>query len=190
MEELKIAMPEIEIVMKRLMDIGAKSNEQVKEIDTYFDDLKGNLRGFNKVLRIRDNGKKIFLCFKDLKSLDVPGLGRKETEVEINDVKKHFDILNGLGFKPVARLEKIRQIFTYQRAKICLDKLPFMGYFLDITGRKESMDLVVERLSLDRAQNLTKNYLELFKDYTKETGIRIADDNELTFLSETRYEKI
>lgn len=185
-EEIKIPLSEIEDLLKRLVELGATGISQGKEIDTYFDDSQRSLKASDKVLRIREHGKKTILCFKDRRNLDE----KKDIEIEIPDINKAIDMLQGLGFRSVGRVEKMRQKFMYQHATICVDKLPFMGYFLEIRGHKENRELAVERLRLDTSKNTEKNYLELFEDYMKDTGIRLENNRELTFLSETRYEKI
>ena len=189
-QDVKLPLPEIEGILRRLVELKARSLGQVKEIDVYFDDGDRSLERYGKVLRIRENGKKVVLCFKDTRNIDGPMIQKKEVEVEIPGTQETADILRGLGFRPVGKVEKIRQKFLYQRVSVCIDKLPFIGHFLELQGRQENVKLVAELLRINPEQSITKNYLELSEDYMRDKGIRLQNDRELTFQDETRYVKI
>jgi predicted adenylyl cyclase CyaB len=185
-EELKIALPEIESVMRRLIEIGATRTGQIKEIDTYFDSRQNSMSGEGKMLRLREDGKRAILAYRDLKSL---GPLRKGIELEVSDFKRMVDVFASLGFVQVGRVEKIRQRFSYERVAINLDNLPFMGYFLDIQGFRENIAHAAERLRIDTSKKIEQNYLELFRIYQKQNNIILKNPNELTFQNETRYQQ-
>lgn len=59
------------------------------------------------------------------------------------------DILNNLGYKPSAIVNKVRRIFTYNEYVITVDKLNKLGYYMEIeyvANEDDDIDTIQEEI--------------------------------------------
>lgn len=177
--EVKAHVENFERVQNKLKQIGALRKSLEHQIDTYFNNI--TLRDFEKTdeaLRIRkttiDNKEiKNILTYKGAK-IDNISKTRKEIEVEIQDPDNISLILENLGFKPVADIEKIRTSYTLNNYIITLDEVKNVGKFVEIEKyMKEGEDFedalqeifnLYKKLDIDSGFE-RKSYLELMDIY-------------------------
>ena len=82
--------------------------------------------------------------------------------------KVHEQLLNQ-GLNPNEAAEKERRTFIYDDCEIVLDRLPFIGSFIEIEGPSEvSINKIVYLLDLSSCQVIRKNYGELMMDKFRE----------------------
>ena len=135
--EAKAHVNDFNSVLKKLKEIGAAKVMVEHQKDIYFNNLE--YRDFEKsdeALRIRNttiNNEKteIILTYKGPK-LDDVSKTRKEIEVNVEDSKNTSLILENLGFKPAANVEKDRTTYSFQEFAISLDKVHQVGNFVEI----------------------------------------------------------
>ena len=135
--EVKAHVNDFNIVKEKLNEIGAEKTKTEHQKDTYFNNP--SYRDFEKsdeALRIRNttinNGEsQIILTYKGPK-LDDVSKTRKEIEVSVDDSKNTGLILENLGFKPAADVEKDRTTYLFGEFIISLDEVHNVGNFVEI----------------------------------------------------------
>ena len=144
--EAKAHVNDFNNVLEKLKEIGAEKVMVEHQKDTYFNNPE--YRDFEKsdeALRIRNttiNNEKseIILTYKGPK-LDDVSKTRKEIEVNVEDSKNTGLILENLGFKAAADVEKYRTTYSFQEFTISLDKVHKVGNFVEIEkGMAEGED--------------------------------------------------
>jgi adenylate cyclase class 2 len=78
-------------------------------------------------------------------------------------------ILLALGYLPAFEYEKLRAQWSDAEGHVVVDQTP-IGNFAEIEGPPEWIDSTAERLGVDPKQYITKNYAELFQEWTLRTG--------------------
>ena len=69
-------------------------------------------------------------------------------------------------------MEKYRQKWHLKNAEISIDRLPKMGNFVEIEGKKKAIRKVVKILGLNFKDGITATYWDLWEDYRKKKGIK------------------
>jgi adenylate cyclase class 2 len=177
--EAKAHVNDFNSVLKKLNEIGAEEVKIEHQKDTYFNNLE--YRDFEKsdeALRIRnttlnDGTSQIILTYKGPK-LDDISKTRKEIEVSVEDAKNTGLILESLGFKPAANVEKERTTYLFEEFIISLDKVHKVGNFVEIEKGmiegedfKEAIDKIFEiykKLGIEEGFE-RRSYLELMGVY-------------------------
>lgn len=177
--EVKAHVNNFNNVKKKLNEIGAEKTKMEHQKDTYFNNP--SYRDFEKsdeALRIRNtlinNGEpQIILTYKGPK-LDNVSKTRKEIEVSVEDSKNTGLILENLGFKPAANVEKDRTTYLFNEFIISLDKVHKVGNFVEIEKDmtegedfKEALDKIFKiykKLGIEEGFE-RRSYLELMGVY-------------------------
>ncbi len=135
---------EAERVRECLERIDAKLLEDVVEEDLYFSHPCRDFSKTDEALRVRalrrGTLEEIFLTYKG------PRLGseaktRREATVQVDNRDVLLEILESLGFRPVARVRKRRLVYTKENYTITLDEVDGLGYFVEIEVVTDSEDL-------------------------------------------------
>ena len=162
-------------VREKLLSCQADYIQTVLQEDTYLDTDERQLYRNDTGLRLRivkkinpkgpDDKQIITLTYKgprregDLKI-------REEQEVIVNSAETVLAILARLGYRPTISFQKRRESFTLKNARIELDELPKMGFFLEIEADDEqTVQSVRELLGLANSPTITKTYAELVAEY-------------------------
>ena len=180
--EIKIKLEDPEKIRQKILLLGAKGLVKNGEFDIYFDtEIEGSRKGIF-VKRLRLQGDKATLCYKGPRKID--GITKERLEIEdfVQDFEKMREILRAWGHKEGEKTEKIRETFEYKDCKILIDKLPFLGFWLEIEGEKEKILEIAKGLELDLAKTEKRHYGEIFVDFCKETNCPFI--NEMTFEKE------
>jgi len=177
--EVKFKLKGPKVIKTKLKKIGAKFIKKVFEENLRFDDKKRRLKSKNFLLRLRKDDK-IRLTFKDRKryfpTINDDGLKvAEEIEIEVGDFKRMKRILEKLGFRVSSRYQKMREIWHYKDLEIAIDKMPYLGYFLEIEGPSKNIKRIVASLKLDLKNGITKTYGNLWEEYRKKHKIRSGD---------------
>ena len=177
--EAKAHVDEFNSVMEKLNKIGAQKVMIEHQKDIYFNNPK--YRDFEKsdeALRIRhttinNQESQIILTYKGPK-LDDVSKTRKEIEVNVENSKNTGLILENLGFKPAAGVEKDRTTYSFREFNISLDTVYKVGKFVEIEkcvaeGEefKEATDKIFEiykKIGIEEGFE-RRSYLELMGVY-------------------------
>ncbi|MDO5852163.1 MAG: class IV adenylate cyclase [Methanobacteriaceae archaeon] len=124
--------------------------------DIYFNAPDKDYRKTDEALRIRytscaNNDFKI-LTYKGSR-LDKKTKTREEIEVNVDNIKNMILILEKLGFKKSAEVDKNRVIFEYKEFNIAVDSLKKIGDYMEIES------IVEDDVDIEEVQN---NIFDLF----------------------------
>ncbi len=167
--ELKFRIGNPREVREKLRALGAVFEGRVFERNVTFDDPE---RGFGKVklLRVRDAGK-VSITFKG-----EPESGRfkkrKEIEIVSDDFGRSAALLKELGFEEAWRYEKERETWKLGNVEVVIDRLPFLGWWVEIEGSRETdVESAAGKLGFDISEGTGETYKRLFMDFCREKGI-------------------
>ena len=189
--EVKYKIENKKGILKKLRELGAKDLGENLESDVYLNLGKKGVR-----IRRTNRNKGGFLTVKKLVDEETRAKVREETEVKVNDIEKLVQIFKFLGFSELKRKEKIRQTFKLGNVLILIDRIPFMGYFIELEAASDAdLKKASKKLGLDYNQAKGDSYDNMFfKYYIKnarkyqDTKVKIVPifKNEKEFLKEQR----
>lgn len=147
------------------------------QLDEYFDNLEGQLKKQDLVIRIRTIGTQKTIALKSPRVLLESGMSHRiELEFEAAAGEKVQEQLVSQGLKSLEAYEKERWTFVANDCEIVLDKLPFIGTFIEIEGPSEAaIQDLVKKLKLSENSIISKNYGELMKDKFLELSLPLSN---------------
>lgn len=159
----------------------------VRQLDEYYDTLDGRLQKQDLVIRIRTHGKKKTIALKSPR-MELASGATSRIELEFLSGEKGVDRqLLDQGLHPHESAEKERWTFVYKECEIVLDKLPFIGAFMEIEGPSEkAIQEVIEMLELSSYRIVRKNYGELMLEKFRELKLPV-DHISATFAKEAEW---
>ncbi|MFV0420777.1 class IV adenylate cyclase [Oleidesulfovibrio sp.] len=98
-----------------------------------------------------------------------------ERETLVSDFDSMRSILEGLGYQPAFRYDKIREEWFCEGVTICLDSLVF-GDVVELEGEREAIFKVAALLKLPSDKASTATYYDLNREFRKSAGLP-EDDN-------------
>lgn len=111
-------------------------HHRIIQEDLYYNHPTRNFRITDEALRIRTEGQEdgSSTCCITYKGANRSHTGQNRSEIEttIADSVKACQILEALGFTPVARVHKDRTEFRKNNITICLDTLDGLGTYIEI----------------------------------------------------------
>lgn len=175
--EVKFFVEDRARLRARLLGMGATSEGEVFEINYRYDDPTGRFLAAQSLLRLRQD-RRARLTFKrprpdhqmEFKVYD-------EYEVDVSDFGRMHQILKAIGLRRDQIYEKRREVFHWQAAQICVDRLPF-GDFVEIEGEPENIRAAARELALPWERRILANYLLMFEALRQELDFDFQD---LTF---------
>jgi adenylate cyclase class 2 len=170
--EIKFKIKKPNLIREKLKNLKAEFVGKVFERTIKFDTEKENLKEQGKFLRIRTGFKNVITFKKKISKFDKDFKEREEIEVEISDPIEMEKILENLGFTKKWIMEKYREKWILGKVEISIDKLPRMGYFIEIEGKKGTIQNTAKILGLDFKNKITATYWDLWKDYCQREGIK------------------
>lgn len=175
--EVKLHTPDLSVVQSALETLGATlSKPRIFERNVRYENAKGTFGKQGIVLRLRqDNQAK--LTYKAGKSIQDGIITRFEAEVIVSDFDTMDMMLRLLGFEPYMTYEKYRTTYTHESAEIVLDEMPY-GNFTEIEGTVNTIELLINKLSLDNSPRITDSYTVIFEHVNDNLGL---DFDDLTF---------
>jgi len=175
--EVKFKITSEKAIVKALKALGARFKGRAEEKDVYYRPPVGS-RGASAV-RLRSAGKKSTFTVKKVPkgALSRNFKIRDEFETDIENKKAFQEILKILKFNPAFRKEKCRLLYEWNRLKISVDKLPFIGVYLEIEGDRKRIRKAAKMLGLEMKNAITSTYMELFARYkrlNKKQGLELV----------------
>jgi adenylate cyclase class 2 len=131
------------------------------EDNVLFDDGARSLASRGELLRLRRTGEGGTLTFKGPRTVQGGIKSRPELEVDVPDADALERILLALGYRPVFRYQKYREVYTLRGAEVVLDETP-IGTFLEIEGGEEQIHKASEALGREESEFISDSYAALF----------------------------
>jgi predicted adenylyl cyclase CyaB len=175
--EAKFRLSDRTAIRRRLARLGARPQGMVLEHNTYFDTPGGRLRRRDCGLRIRlihrtGRAVRAWLTYKGPRRRGNLKI-RPEEEVELSCPRAARAILEGLGLRAVASFQKRRWDYRLGRARVSLDELPELGFFLEIEADDApAVRKAARRLGLAGEAPVTDTYLALVVRHLAARGRR------------------
>ncbi len=173
MYEVEVKVPaDLDRVRRRLESLDAEPQGSTEQTDTYFDHPDRAFAETDEALRIRRTDSDATLTYKGPK-VDDRSKTREELQTAIEDPGVATQLLEALGFEPVAVVEKRRERFLLDGVTVTLDVVSGVGEFVEAERSGERSELeelrreveaVLERLGLDPGDQVRRSYLELLLD--------------------------
>jgi adenylate cyclase class IV len=87
-----------------------------------------------------------------------------------------------------AVIEKQRWVFSSEHAEIAIDRLPFIGSFIEVEGdTPTAIEMVLASLQLSSKNAVRENYSELLEAIFKEIGLPLRPALQATFEAEAQW---
>jgi adenylate cyclase class 2 len=160
--EAKIRVPSVGAIRRRLAAAGGrKRSARSLEANTLFDAADRSLASQGRSFRVRRYGASGSVTLKGAARVTGGLKSRPEIETEVASPEAMAEILASLGFLPLFRYEKYREVWSLGGASICLDETP-VGDFVEIEGTAASIHRVARKLGLEEGAFLSASYPALW----------------------------
>jgi len=184
MEEIEVKFLNIDadLLGKKLKDVGAKKifEKLYKRKAFDYPDLRLDKAG--AWIRLRDEGDRITLAFKQRVGMAVipesNDEGMEETEIEVNDFEKTAEILLKMGFAEKHYTENKRIRYQLDDIEFDIDFWPQLEPYLEIEA--SSWKRIDEAISLLKLNSRDKRIFSTYQIYELK-GINFNDYKEVTF---------
>ncbi len=99
-------------------------------------------------VRIRDEGNKITVTYKEMKEEEFGGA--KEIEITTSSFERTRDIFLAIGLTVHSYQESKRETWTFDNTEIVLDEWPWIDPFIEIEGKsKDAVESVAKNLGFN-----------------------------------------
>ena len=130
----------------------------------------------NEWIRLRDDGKKVTLTYKNRTGSEIGST--EEIEVKVSGFDDTAKILKRLPFKGVFYQENRRKLFLLQDCEVSIDSWPRIPPYLEIEGdSKEQVTACLSLLNLEGDDEGDISVVEVYKRY----GIDLHSMTDLRF---------
>lgn len=123
--------------------------------------------------RVRDEGDKITMTYKEIKGDNIED--QKEITLEINDFEVGKEFLEKIGCKFKSYQETKRELWKIDDVEVCIDEWPFLEPYVEVEAKsEEKVKQISERIGLDYSKAL---FCSATKIYFMKYGVPIKEIN-------------
>lgn len=149
--EIEAKFPDVDVALLRikLKEVGAtQEHGEILMRRSNFDYPERILDKKGGWVRVRDEGSKITLSYKQLNDRTLHGT--KEVSVDVGDFEKTCEFLNAIGLEVKAIQETKREKWVYKGVEITIDTWPWIPTFVELEAESEqSIKEVAQDLGFD-----------------------------------------
>lgn len=177
--EIKLPVKELEALKNYFIKMGFQEVQQIRERDTYFDNISGSIRTNGEALRVRETIdlttglSSAQMNFKG-KKIDSFTMTRQELETGVEQGAICREILEAIGFRPVEpEVIKERTMMIQRDVHACLDRVENLGEFLELEilvdeecDKEEALGQITEllrKLGYDMSDTVRTSYLSMLQ---------------------------
>jgi adenylate cyclase class 2 len=165
--ELKVRVPSLDTVRRKLLQLNAEFCGRVHERDIYYNAPHRDFSKTDEALRVRFTDGKTIVTYKGAKMKNLNLKAREELNTEIGSGETFADILDRLGFARSAEVNKWRENYRFSNASIALDEVEHLGTFVEIevladtdpSGAESTIDRIAQELGIV-GKPILASYLE------------------------------
>src|SRR5205807_1117746 len=147
---------------RKLHDLGAQRLYPATFEDNIVLDRRGELRTKGALLRVRKFGKYSLATYKGPMSIEGGVKSREEVQTGVESFELAIQLFDSLGFKPVFRYQKFREVWRLRDVEVVIDRTPIGDYF-EIEGAMETIRSVTTELGMSMDQALRQTYADLYR---------------------------
>lgn len=163
-QEIEVKFPLTE--RRKLVDQLIASGGEVLFPETFEDnivlDRRGELRTKGALLRLRKFGRYVLATYKGPVAFEGGIKIREEVQTGLESFEKGISLFESLGFKPVFRYQKFREVWRVRGVEVVLDRTP-IGEYLEIEGDVDRIKTVAETLGLSMEKAIRLSYADLYR---------------------------
>lgn len=159
--EVKFVNIDHEAIRKRLTSLGATLEQPMRLMRrvTIDNDL---MKSKNAFLRIRDEGHRTTVTYKQFDSLSIDGA--KEIEITVSDFQSAIDLFNAAGIPHKSYQESKRETWKLDEVEIVLDEWPWLNPYIELeASSKEALQQAASLLGLDWEDGVYGDVMEAYK---------------------------
>jgi len=160
--EVKFALRDRNELVRRLHEIGAQRLYPETFEDNIVLDRRGDLKTKGALLRVRKFGKYSIATYKGPMSIDGGVKTREEVQTGVESFELAIQLFDALGFKPVFRYQKFREVWRLRESEVVLDRTPIGDYF-EIEGPMEMIRTIAAELGMSMDQAIRQTYADLYR---------------------------
>src|SRR3954467_7424658 len=160
--EVKFALKDRSELVRKLHDIGGQRLYPETFEDNIVLDRRGELRTKGSLLRVRKFGKYSIATYKGPMAIEDGVKSREEVQTGVESFELAIQLFDSLGFKPVFRYQKFREVWRLREVEVVLDRTPIGDYF-EIEGPIDTIRTVSTELGMNLDQGLRQSYADLYR---------------------------
>jgi adenylate cyclase class 2 len=164
--EVKFALRDRAELIRKLQEIGAKRLYAETFEDNIVLDRRGELRTRGSLLRVRKFGRYSLATYKGPMSIDGGIKSREEVQTGVESFELAIQLFDALGFKPVFRYQKFREVWRVHEVEVVIDRTP-IGSFFEIEGPMETIKTVAADLGMNMDQAIRQTYADLYRQHRR-----------------------
>lgn len=172
--EERVLEVNVDNIIKKLEELNAIKQGEWHQKRYVYD---FNPKRENEWIRLRSNGEKSTLTYKNIENNNINGT--KELEIEVSNFEQTNQMLNILGYKSKAYQENKRIRYILNGVEIDIDSWPLIPTYMEIEGNSiEEIKKIEQLLEIDPEKVTTLNCKNIYKEVY---GIDIDKIDELKF---------
>jgi len=160
--EVKFPLRDREELTRKLRDIGAERLYAETFEDNIVLDRRGELRTKGALLRVRKFGKYSIATYKGPMSMEGGVKSREEVQTGVESFELAIELFDSLGFKPVFRYQKYREVWRLRGAEVVIDRTPIGDYF-EIEGSVDLIRDIAAAVGMNMDQAIRQTYADLYR---------------------------
>jgi adenylate cyclase class 2 len=160
--EVKFNLRDRAELVRKLHDLGGQRLYPETFEDNIVLDRRGELRTRGSLLRIRKFGKYSLVTYKGPMSIEGGVKSREEVQTGIESFELGIQLFDMLGFKPVFRYQKFREVWRVRNVEVVLDRTPIGDYF-EIEGAIDLIREVAGQLGMTMDNAIRQTYADLYR---------------------------
>jgi len=160
--EVKFPLRDRQELTRKLHELGAQRLYPETFEDNIVLDRRGELRTKGALLRVRKFGKYSLATYKGPMSIEDGIKSREEVQTGVESFELAIQLFDSLGFKPVFRYQKYREVWRVRDVEVVIDRTPIGDYF-EIEGNVETIRTVAAELGMNMEHALRQTYADLYR---------------------------
>jgi len=160
--EVKFPLRDRHELLRKLHDVGGQRLYPETFEDNIVLDRRGELRTKGALLRVRKFGKYSIITYKGPMSIEGGVKSREEVQTGIESFELAIQLLDALGYKPVFRYQKFREVWRVREAEVVIDRTPIGEYF-EIEGQMDLIRSLAAELGMEMEQAIRHTYADLYR---------------------------
>ncbi|HEY8992446.1 MAG TPA: CYTH domain-containing protein [Candidatus Microsaccharimonas sp.] len=159
--EVKFVNVDHDIIRDKLKKVGAILEQPMRLMKRVTID-SNEMRSKNAFIRVRDQGDKVTLTYKQFDELSISGA--KEIEVAVNDFDETLKLLAAAGLPHGSFQETKRETWKLDSTEIVLDVWPWLNPYIEIEGQSEhDVKSVATILGLEWSEAVFGDVMEAYR---------------------------